>query len=578
MNYMDGGIVLSEKLILIDGNSVAYRAFFALPLLNNDQGIHTNAIYGFATMLNKILEEEKPSHILVAFDAGKTTFRHSTYKDYKGGRQKTPPELSEQFPYVRLLLEGYGIQWYERENYEADDIIGTYSKIAEEKKMPVTIVSGDKDLTQLSTPLTTVRITKKGMTDMEDYTPDHIMSKYGLTPLQIIDMKGLMGDASDNIPGVPGVGEKTAIKLLKEHGSVEKILNSIDGISGKKLKEKLEENKEQAIMSKELATIYREVPLETEVDQLKYNGIDQSKLTALFKELKFQSLLDKMGVESEDTVIEDSKPITFETLNEIPDEILISNTSLHLEMLEDNYHTGTILGFGLVNNQGQYFIPTHVALSSSSFKKWAENNALVKSVFDAKKTKVALYHHGIELMGIDFDLLIASYILNPSESGEDFAELVLRHGFKGLQKNETVYGKGAKLSIPEESIYAEHVVRKAMAIHSLKEKCMNELEENDQGALFTDLELPLAVILGEMEAMGVRVDTQRLEETGQMLLGRLAEIEKKIHEYAGETFNVNSPKQLGTILFEKLNLPALKENKNRIFYICGRIRKISTTT
>ena len=223
-----GCLILTKKLVLIDGNSIAYRAFFALPLLNNDKGIHTNAVYGFTMMLMKILEDEKPTHILVAFDAGKTTFRHKTFSEYKGGRQKTPPELSEQFPYIRELLKAYQISAYELENYEADDIIGTLSLQAEKEGFEIKVISGDKDLTQLSSPMTTVGITRKGITDIEVYTPGHIEEKYGLTPEQIIDMKGLMGDASDNIPGVPGVGEKTAIKLLKEFHTVEEVLSSID--------------------------------------------------------------------------------------------------------------------------------------------------------------------------------------------------------------------------------------------------------------------------------------------------------------------------------------------------------------
>jgi DNA polymerase I len=231
-----GDFDLGKKMVLIDGNSIAYRAFFALPLLNNDKGIHTNSVYGFTMMLNRILEEEKPTHMLVAFDAGKTTFRHASYKEYKGGRQKTPPELSEQFPFIRELLDHFGISRYELENFEADDIIGTLSLEAEKEGFEVKVISGDKDLTQLSSPKITVGITRKGITDIEEYTPEHIHEKYGIGPQQIIDLKGLMGDASDNIPGIPGVGEKTALKLLHQFGTVERLLESIDEVSGKKLK------------------------------------------------------------------------------------------------------------------------------------------------------------------------------------------------------------------------------------------------------------------------------------------------------------------------------------------------------
>lgn len=280
---------MDKKLVLIDGNSIAYRAFFALPLLNNDKGVHTNSVYGFTMMLNRILEEEKPTHILVAFDAGKTTFRHETFKEYKGGRQKTPPELSEQFPFIRELLDCFQIKRYELENYEADDIIGTLSLQAERDGFEVKVISGDKDLTQLSSPSTTVSITKKGITEIEEYTPKHIHEKYGLSPLQIIDLKGLMGDASDNIPGIPGVGEKTALKLLHQFETVENLLSSIDEVSGQKLKEKIEEHKDLALLSKELATITREAPIQVMVNETEYNGMDQERVISFYKELGFST-------------------------------------------------------------------------------------------------------------------------------------------------------------------------------------------------------------------------------------------------------------------------------------------------
>ena len=339
---------LKKKLILIDGNSIAYRAFFALPLLNNDKGVHTNAVYGFTMMLMKILEEEKPTHALVAFDAGKTTFRHKTFSEYKGGRQKTPPELSEQFPYIRELLKSYGIHHYELENYEADDIIGTLSLQGEKDGFEVVVISGDKDLTQLSSDNTTVYITRKGITDMESYTPSHIQEKYGLTPERIIDMKGLMGDSSDNIPGVPGVGEKTAIKLLKEFDSLENLVQSIDKVSGKKLKEKLEEFKDQALMSKELATIFREAPLTITLDDTEFPGMQIEKLKEIFKELGFNSLLEKLGEapEKEELVLE---AIEFKTVENITDTIFSDRNIMYVEVLEDNYHYAPILGISLLN-------------------------------------------------------------------------------------------------------------------------------------------------------------------------------------------------------------------------------------
>lgn len=550
-----------KKLVLIDGNSIAYRAFFALPLLNNDKGIHTNAVYGFTMMLMKIIEDEKPTHMLVAFDAGKTTFRHKTFGEYKGGRQKTPPELSEQFPYIRELLDAYGIKRYELENYEADDIIGTLALAAEKDEYEVKVISGDKDLTQLSSANTTVGITRKGITDIEEYTPEHINEKYGLTPKQIIDMKGLMGDTSDNIPGVPGVGEKTAIKLLKEFSTLEHLLESIDQVSGNKLKEKLEEFKDQALMSKELATIERNAPVEIDVENILYEGFTREKLTTLFKELGFHSLLDKLGEDTTDVVHEELEEVEYQILSDISADVFADDNYFYVEVLEDNYHYADIIGFSIVNENGHYFLPTDNAVKSDAFKNWAEDEEKKKTVYDAKRSEVALRRHNIHLKGVDFDTLIASYIVNPSESIEDLSSIVKRYDVHNIQSDESFYGKGAKRKIPEKSLLAEHLVRKSLAMSDLKEILQNELQRNEQDELFTELEMPLSLILADMEACGVMVDSERLRLMGVEINERLIEIEKTIHKLAGETFNINSPKQLGVILFEKLNLPSFKKTK-----------------
>ncbi|MED3563107.1 DNA polymerase I [Bacillus xiapuensis] len=550
-----------KKLVLIDGNSIAYRAFFALPLLNNDKGIHTNAVYGFTMMLMKIIEDEKPTHILVAFDAGKTTFRHKTFGEYKGGRQKTPPELSEQFPFIRELLDAYGISRYELDNYEADDIIGTLSRNAEADGYNVKVISGDKDLTQLSSEKTTVGITRKGITDIEEYTPGHIKEKYGLTPLQIIDMKGLMGDTSDNIPGVPGVGEKTAIKLLKEFSTLENLLESVDKVSGKKLQEKLEEFKNQAIMSKELATIEREAPVEIQLDEISYEGYTREKVAALFKELGFNSLLDKLGDSDLVEVQEELDEIEFHIPEEITSDLFSEDNYFYVEMLDDNYHYADIVGFSLVNENGNFYIPTEKALNSEYFKKWAEDESRKKTVYDAKRSEVSLRRYGIHLKGVDFDTLIASYIINPTESIEDLASIAKRNDVHNIQSDEAFYGKGAKRKIPEMQMLADHLVRKSLAMSVLKGKLEHDLKENEQYELFTDLEMPLSLILADMEACGIKVDSERLRLMGQELNDRLIDIEKVIHELAGEKFNINSPKQLGIILFEKLGLPSLKKTK-----------------
>ncbi|MFJ5747828.1 DNA polymerase I [Peribacillus frigoritolerans] len=549
---------MDKKLVLIDGNSIAYRAFFALPLLNNDKGVHTNSVYGFTMMLNRILEEEKPTHILVAFDAGKTTFRHASFKEYKGGRQKTPPELSEQFPFIRELLDCFQIKRYELENYEADDIIGTLSLQAEKDGFEVKVISGDKDLTQLSSPSTTVSITKKGITEIEEYTPKHIHEKYGLSPLQIIDLKGLMGDASDNIPGIPGVGEKTALKLLHQFETVENLLQSIDEVSGQKLKEKIEEHKDLALLSKELATITREAPLEVSVNETEYTGMDQDRVISFYKELGFSTLLDKLDV-TESAPLEQEK-IEVHTA-EMTEGMFADESALYVEILEDNYHRADIIGIAISNEQGHFYFNGEDALSSDAFKSWAEDETKKKTVFDAKRTVVALRHRGVEIKGIDFDVFLASYILDPAESVDEVAEITKTQGTIRLETDDVFYGKGAKRKIPEEAELREHIARKSKAIFSLKEPMIDKLQEFEQYHLFTELELPLSIILANMEWQGIKVDIGRLKNMGQELAIRLRNIEARIFELAGEAFNINSPKQLGAILFEKLELPVMKKTK-----------------
>jgi DNA polymerase-1 len=556
----EGGEVL-EKLVLIDGNSIAFRAFFALPLLSNDKGIYTNAVYGFTQMLLKILEEEKPTRMLVAFDAGKTTFRHKTYKEYKGGRQKTPPELSEQLPFIHELLDAMEIAHYEIEQYEADDIIGTLAKRAQENGWQVKIFTGDKDLLQLVDEKVTVSLTKKGITEVEEYDIRAVQERYGFSPEKIIDMKGLMGDNSDNIPGVPGIGEKTALKLLHQFGSLEAILDSIDEISGKKMKERLDENREQAEMSKKLAVIERDAPVEVSMDSLEYkDGLSEAAVN-VFKELGFKSLLERLGADETGQEQTDLKALDYEIVDEIQEKHFSSPSSLIVEVLNEAYHTGDILGFAVANETGRFFFKSETALNSKVFQNWAEDAHSEKIVFDAKQAVVSLRRRGIALEGVSFDVQIASYLLNPSESNHDLAQIAKRKGFNQVSSDEAVYGKGAKQKIPGTKTLADHLVRKADVLKLLKEKFTKELKENDQYSLFAELEMPLSVVLGEMESIGVKVDVDRLKEMGEELQNQLEKIEKHIYELAGVEFNINSPKQLGEILFDKLNLPVVKKTK-----------------
>lgn len=551
---------MGKKLVLIDGNSILFRAFYGLPLLQNDKGVYTNAVYGFTTMLMRILEEENPTNILVAFDAGKTTFRHETYKEYKAGRQKTPHELSEQFSIAKELLEAFDIPYYELENYEADDIIGTLANQAQKEKISVKVISGDQDLLQLVSDEVTVDLTRRGITEVDSYTPEFLKEKMELNPDQIIDLKALMGDSSDNIPGVPGVGIKTATKLLKEYETLDNIYENIDQISGKKLKENLLTYKDEAYMSRYLVTINLKTPLELSLKDTKFEGFDNEKVFNFFKELDFTSLLDRVsdGIESSS---DDFAEIEFTVVDEVTEELFTGKDSLFLEMLTENYHEATIEVIGLSNEKGNYIIPTEIALNSEVFKQWAEDETKEKFVFDAKKVKVALLYKDIDIKGINFDILLSSYLLNPAENHHDIPAIARRRNYMDVEQDELVYGKGAKLALPEFDILAEHVARKTALINVLKEELKKELEENEQLQLYQDLEMPLAIILAEMEFQGVLVDVERLKNMGKELTARLEQIETDIYELAGEEFNLNSPKQLGPILFEKLGLPVIRKTK-----------------
>ncbi|HEA6242749.1 TPA: DNA polymerase I [Staphylococcus aureus] len=551
-----------NKLVLIDGNSLSFRAFYALPLLSNKAGIHTNAVYGFAMLLEKILKDEKPNHFLVAFDAGKTTFRHEKYSEYKGGRQKTPPELSEQFPYLRQLLDAYHIKRYELDNYEADDIIGTLSKEADKAGFQTIIITGDRDLTQLATDNVTIYYTKKGVTDVDHYTPDFIAEKYnGLTPNQIIDMKGLMGDTSDNIPGVAGVGEKTAIKLLNQFDTVEGVYEHLDEISGKKLKEKLQNSKEDALMSKELATINVDSPIEVKLeDTLMTHQDEQQEKIELFKKLEFKQLLSDID---QSASVEDAIEKTFEieTSFDNIDFTSLKEAAIHFELDGGNYLRNNILKFSLFTGEKHIVINADDINNYAELVSWLENPNTKKVVYDAKKTYVASHRLGIDIQNISFDIMLASYIIDPSRTISDVQSVVSLYGQSFVKDDVSIYGKGKKFKVPEDDVLNPYVASITDAIYFAKPNMDKQLEEYNQVELLADLELPLAKILSEMEEIGIFTDVHDLEEMEKEIQEKLDVLIRNIHDAAGEDFNINSPKQLGVVLFETLQLPVIKKTK-----------------
>ncbi|MBV5222396.1 DNA polymerase I [Staphylococcus hominis] len=553
-----------NKLVLIDGNSLSFRAFYALPLLSNKAGIHTNAILGFAKLLEKIIREEQPTHFLVAFDAGKTTFRHSKYSEYKGGRQKTPPELSEQFPYIRQLLDAYHIKHYELENYEADDIIGTLSKEADQNDFETIVVTGDRDLTQLATQNVTIYYTKKGVTDVDHYTPEFIAEKYnGLKPIQIIDMKGLMGDSSDNIPGVAGVGEKTAIKLLNQFDSVEGVYENIDKVSGKKLKEKLELSHEDALMSKELATINRYSPIEVTLNDTKLSDInDNHKKIELFKKLEFKQLLadiDNKASEFE----QEQKQVSFDILPtfEYVDFNHLDEAVIHFEIDGSNYLKDDILKFGFYDKERYIVVDADNIKDYPELIKWLENENSKKVVYDAKKTFVIAHRLNINIQNIVFDAMLASYIIDPSRTIDDVYSVVTNYHQTYVKEDVSIYGKGKKRQVPDTEILNTHIASITKSIDAVKPLMEKELESHQQMNLLKDLELPLARILSKMEEIGIYTDVNDLQRMQQELQEKLELLVQRIHDAAGEEFNINSPKQLGVVLFETLKLPVIKKTK-----------------
>ncbi|MFM9277747.1 DNA polymerase I [Paenibacillus jiagnxiensis] len=557
-----------DKLMLIDGNSIIYRAFFAMPPLTNSSGQQTNAVYGFTTMLLRLLEEHKPTHIMVAFDAGKVTFRHEGYQDYKGGREKTPPELSQQFPLLKELLVAFGIAQFELEGYEADDIIGTLTKRADESGRTVMIVTGDKDMLQLASGHVTVGLTRKGVTEVEAYGPAEIQERYGLKPEQIIDLKGLMGDASDNIPGIPGVGEKTALKLLHQYGSVEEVLAHTDELKGK-MKERIETHAEDARMSKKLATIYRDVPLDKTWDDIVFGGLREETAGAALAKLEFKSLLERLSLSAESgsssgtaEAAADVLIVREENLEELKNA-LDTIEVVHIETYGDNPHQAQVIALVLGTADRQFFIPFELMASHAAdpIRSWLSDSQRQKRGYDLHRADLALHWHGIEFAGAEFDVQLAGYILDPTDANQTLSGLAAKYGLPSIRPDEEVFGKGAKYKVPEEDILADHLARKAAVIQELIPSQQKQLEENGMKELFFGLEMPLSRILADMEKQGVRVNVDELKALGKEFEEQIARLVQEIYELAGVEFNLNSPKQLGEILFDKLGLPVVKKTK-----------------
>ncbi len=557
---------MDKTLVIIDGNSIINRAFYALPEMSNKEGLKTNAIYGFTNMLLKIIDTYNPTHISVAFDRKSPTFRHLEFKEYKAGRKKMPDELREQFEPLKELLDKFNIHRLEIDGYEADDIIGTVSKIAENDGFKVYIVTGDKDAIQLASEKTTTLITKKGVGEVEEYDYNFVFEKYEMTPTQFIDLKGLMGDKSDNIPGVPGIGEKTGIKLIKEFNSIEGIFDNIDKIKGS-TKKKLEENKELAIMSKRLATIIRDVPIEFKLEELEYGKYNISDVLDEFKRFGFTSLISRIASSEHTNDVVDEVELEIAKLEDI--DLFIKEIKETKELiLKTVTREGNILDkrimyiFLSLDGKKVYYICED---EISSLKEIFQSNEIKKLGYNLKDDYIALRPYGIKLENIYFDITIAEYLIDSmSSTSYECSAIAMKYLTKKVKTKEELLGKGVKAKKYQDLEFEELSTHISQIIDTIKNVIPimeSNLKDSYMDGLLYHVEMPLVEVLADMEYEGIKVDVKKLNELGSQFKDIIKKLEQEIYEISKEEFNINSPKQLGVILFEKLGLPVIKKTK-----------------
>lgn len=545
-----------EKLLILDSNALLNRAFYAIPELTNSEGIHTNAVYGFVNMLFKMKEELKPDYIVAAFDKKGPTFRHKEYEEYKAGRKKMPSELAEQFPIIKEVLDLMAITKYELDGFEADDIIGSLAKYAEKNNIEVFILTGDKDALQLASDNINVIITKKGVTETARYNFKNFVDEFGVTPTQFIDVKGLMGDKSDNIPGVPGVGEKTAYKLIQTYGSIEEVLNNIDNISGKKLKENLETYREQAIFSKKLATIITEVPLEFDLEEIKsQDAYNREDLKKLFLKLQMKSMIDKISI-GEDSEEDNIESIEIKYIDNI--ESFLNLSSNLKDRIYITYEVGNseryskiqLMNMNIYCNEENYYIKFDEILTEdkekaySALKDIMEDKEIKKVIHNGKSLITILNKLDIKIAGFDFDTAIAAYLINSARNSYDLLSLI----------NEYL-GEDVKGDSEEVKCKINNKLEKIYNILSAR------IKDEKMEELYYEVEHPLIFVLSSMESLGFNINENMLDDLAVKFKEEIKRTEREIFDLAEEEFNINSPKQLGKILFEKLDLPVIKKTK-----------------
>ena len=558
---------MEKRLIIIDGNSIINRAFYALPDMSNSEGLKTNAIFGFVRMMFKIIEDYQPTHMSVAFDKKAPTFRHKQYADYKAGRKKMPDELAQQLQPLKDLLDKFNINRLELEGYEADDLIGTVARLGEENDFKVYIVTGDKDAIQLASHKTTTLITKKGVGEVEEYDYDSVLERYEMTPTQFIDLKGLMGDKSDNIPGVPGVGEKTGIKLLKQYSTIENLIEHTDELKGS-IKKKIEENKDLALMSKELATIITNVPIEVKLEDLAYGDYNKDDVVEKFKEFGFTSLITKLlDIEGGETTIKEEIDLKIEHLDNVEDFIKKAeeNKKVIIDVIgkEGNILDKRVLYVFLSLDGNEIYYVNEDELPQ--IKTLLSNPEIKKHGYDLKEDYILLKPYEIELNSMDFDITIAEYLIDSkSSTSYECSAIAMKYLTRKIKSKEDLLGKGAKakkfdeIEFDELSAYIGDILN---TVNGVYPKMEENLKETEMDGLFYHVEMPLVEVLGSMEYIGMKVDKDQLNELKEKFTTIINELENEIFELAGEPFNINSPKQLGVVLFEKLGLPVIKKTK-----------------
>mgnify|MGYP002711918785 FL=1 len=557
---------MTKTLMLIDGSSLIFRAFFALPNLTNNDGVMTNGVYGFLTMYQNAFDTYKPDSVLVAFDRSGKTFRHEEFKDYKATRDKMPSELSYQFGILKDILESMGVRYTDLDGYEADDIVGTYANIGQDAGYKVVIITGDRDYLQLVDENITVYLTKKGISDMAEYTVDTIKKEYGLSPKQLIDVKGLEGDKSDNIPGVDGIGPKKAIGFIKDYGSIEALYDHIDEISGKKTKQNLIDSEHIAYMSKKIGTIVTNAPVEININDLKLGEVDEDSLREKFSKYNFNKFLEKLDQDSD--VITEEKSFDFDTSNDFEDLIakIKKNKEFTFKSIfdGDNYIHSQIYKIGIKTYDSKAFIIEPSDEFIKSFKEIFADQKITKNSFDIKEGIVLLDKLGINLDLPYDDVMLMHYLIDPSRSSYDVKTLSQAYSDHEVISTADLIGKGSKTK-PYSEIDLDdlnnYIASVLYTIENTKEKLVKELEDYQMYDLYKDIEIKLSKVLSQMEITGFVTDREVLEGLKAEIDDLIKSLTKEIYELSGSEFNINSTKQLGEVLFKDLDLPVIKKTK-----------------